>query len=142
VAIQDEIRKAREALKISPAELARRAGIQRSLIGKIERGDNFTIETLQKIVAQLPNLEVLHLGSQKIQLAGPPGELDSILAEHLEAATALAQASLTTQEAARALASASLASAKAIERLAATSERMLKMVAETRRATASVSENE
>lgn len=124
--IGDEIRKAREALDMTPAELARRAGIQRSHVGKIERGDNFTLETLEKIVVHLPNLPDLFVGSQKIRTGAPPENLSVIVAEHLEAAAALVQASTETQQAARALAAASTASARATERLAATSERLLK----------------
>jgi transcriptional regulator with XRE-family HTH domain len=59
----DDIRSAREQLKLSQAELARRAGVRRSILRRVEANENVTTDTLSAIAAQLPNLKALHLGT-------------------------------------------------------------------------------
>jgi transcriptional regulator with XRE-family HTH domain len=106
MAIHEEVRTAREALGISPAELARRAGVPRSLIGRFESGGNITVETLEKLVTQLPTLNVLHLGEVSVLPAGQVPDLPTVLRDHaaaahslIAAATRLAQSSAQLLEA-------------------------------------------
>jgi transcriptional regulator with XRE-family HTH domain len=52
--LHQELRKAREELGITQAELAKRAGIPRNQIVRAEKGENITLDTLRTIVAHLP----------------------------------------------------------------------------------------
>ncbi|HUP62509.1 MAG TPA: helix-turn-helix transcriptional regulator [Thermoanaerobaculia bacterium] len=52
----EEIRQARITAKISQHELARRANVPRSQLARLEKGGNVTVETLKKVLEQLPNL--------------------------------------------------------------------------------------
>jgi transcriptional regulator with XRE-family HTH domain len=61
--LHSEIRQARIEQGLSQSELARRAGIPRDRLRQFENGENITIDTLMKILAQLPNLETVTLGA-------------------------------------------------------------------------------
>ena len=87
--IGDEIRIAREALDVSQVEFARRVGIPRSMLRRIEEGENITVETLEKVVAHLPNLQALHLGAIKLL---PQNDLHDALNQHVASGTALLDA--------------------------------------------------
>lgn len=52
--LHEELRKAREAAGLSQAELAKRAGIPRNQVVRAEKGANVTLDTLRKLVVQLP----------------------------------------------------------------------------------------
>jgi transcriptional regulator with XRE-family HTH domain len=84
--IGDEIKKAREALKLSQMELSRRSGVPRSMLRRVEEGENTTIDTLSSIVAHLPNLEALHLGGVKLL---KQNDLHEALNNQMTAVTAL-----------------------------------------------------
>lgn len=68
--LQEEIRRARIDHGFSQAELARLAGVPRERLRQLESGGNVTLETLQKILAQLPNLRTLTLGSVELHPRG------------------------------------------------------------------------
>lgn len=57
-------------LGLSRAELATRAGLPRERIRKLETGGNVTVETLTKVVAQLPNLRTLNLEGVEVKIGG------------------------------------------------------------------------
>jgi predicted transcriptional regulator len=84
--IGDEIKKAREALKLSQMELSRRSGVPRSMLRRVEEGENTTVDTLATIVAHLPNLEALHLGGVKLL---KQNDLHEALNNQMSAVTAL-----------------------------------------------------
>jgi transcriptional regulator with XRE-family HTH domain len=84
--IGDEIKKAREALKLSQMELSRRSGVPRSMLRRVEEGENTTVDTLSAIVAYLPNLEALHLGGVKLL---KQNDLHEALNNQMTAVTAL-----------------------------------------------------
>jgi transcriptional regulator with XRE-family HTH domain len=84
--IGDEIKKAREALKLSQMELSRRSGVPRSMLRRVEEGENTTVDTLQAIVAYLPNLEALHLGRVKLL---KQNDLHEAMNNQINAVTAL-----------------------------------------------------
>ena len=101
MAIQDELRKAREAAGLSQAELARRSGLSRTLIHGAERGGNLTIETLVKIAEHLPTLQILDLGPAKLRFGGQGVEMNEVVSQHLSAcAAALSAAASALTEAA------------------------------------------
>jgi transcriptional regulator with XRE-family HTH domain len=58
-----QIRQARVDHGLSQSELARRAGIPRDRLRQFENGENITVDTLMKILAQLPNLQSVTLGA-------------------------------------------------------------------------------
>ncbi|MEA2490836.1 MAG: hypothetical protein QOH21_2628 [Acidobacteriota bacterium] len=90
---------------MSQAELARRSGLSRTLIHGAERGGNLTLETLVKIAAHLPTLEILDLGPAKIRFGGQGIEMNEVVGKHLSAcAAALSAASSALTEAAALLA--------------------------------------
>lgn len=64
--LHNQIREARIKAGLSQMQLARLAGIQRSLVQNLENGRNVTIGTLRKVVRHLPNLDVLDAGPFKI----------------------------------------------------------------------------
>jgi transcriptional regulator with XRE-family HTH domain len=82
----EEVKRAREALKLSQMELSRRSGVPRSMLRRVEEGENTTIDTLASIVAHLPNLEALHLGGVKLL---PQNDLQEALYAQTAAVTAL-----------------------------------------------------
>jgi transcriptional regulator with XRE-family HTH domain len=87
--IGDEIRIAREAMNVSQVEMARRVGIPRSMLRRVEQGENITLDTLERIVAHLPNLQALHLGAIKLL---PQNDLHDALNQHVASGTALLDA--------------------------------------------------
>ena len=84
--LHDQIRQAREEHGLSQAELARLAGLPRERVRQLESGGNVTLETFRKIIAQLPRLKTLSLGSTELQArgAGIP-QIRNALATWLEA---------------------------------------------------------
>lgn len=92
MAIHEEVRNARKALGITPAELARRSGVPRSLVGRFESGGNITVETLVKLVRQLPNLDSVQFGDVKGIAAGPGADVPSLLRQHFAASQDLMSA--------------------------------------------------
>jgi transcriptional regulator with XRE-family HTH domain len=59
--LHEELRRARESVGLTQAQLANLAGIPRNQIVRAETGENITLETLRKIVVHLPveNLTLL-----------------------------------------------------------------------------------
>ena len=57
----DDIRQARRDAKLSQSELARRAGVPRSQLVRLEQGENVTIDTLQRVLGALPHLKQITL---------------------------------------------------------------------------------
>lgn len=83
--LQTEIRQARIDHGYSQAELARLAGVPRERVRQLESGGNVTLETLQKILAQLPRLKSLTLGTVELQTRGASAaEVRDALAAWLE----------------------------------------------------------
>ena len=83
--LQAEIRQARVDHGYSQAELARLAGVPRERLRQLESGGNVTLETFQKIVAQLPRLKTVSLGSVELQTRGAGmAEVRDALAAWLE----------------------------------------------------------
>ena len=65
--LHEELRKGREEMGWTQAELASRAGIPRNQVVRAEKGDNITLETLRKIAIHLPLENLTLLESQKLQ---------------------------------------------------------------------------
>lgn len=66
--------------------MGRLAGVPRERVRQLETGGNVTIETLQKILAQLPNLKSISIGSVELQTRGAnAAEVRDALAAWLEA---------------------------------------------------------
>lgn len=61
-----QLRAAREAHGLTQHELAARAGVGRSDIQRLERGDNVGIRLLEKVLAQLPNLTTFQMGGIEV----------------------------------------------------------------------------
>jgi transcriptional regulator with XRE-family HTH domain len=61
--LHEQIRQARIEHGLNQSELARRAGIPRDRLRQFENGENITVETLMKILSQLPNLQTVTSGS-------------------------------------------------------------------------------
>lgn len=59
----EEIRLARIGHGLTQSKLARDAGVPRSQLRKLEEGGNVTLETVRKVLAQLPNLRSVSLGA-------------------------------------------------------------------------------
>jgi transcriptional regulator with XRE-family HTH domain len=57
-----QIRQARQEHGFSQEELARRSGLHRTQVQKLEEDANITLDTLRKILSQLPNLKTITLG--------------------------------------------------------------------------------
>ena len=84
--LQDQIRQARVDHGYSQSELARLAGVPRERLRQLETGGNITLETFQKIIAQLPRLKTLSLGSIELQTRGASvPQIRDALAAWLEA---------------------------------------------------------
>ena len=83
--LHTEIRQARMDHGLSQSELARRAGIPRDRLRQFENGENITIDTLMKILAQLPDLRTVTLGAVEGRTAGVDlTEIRDAIAEWLE----------------------------------------------------------
>lgn len=65
--LQTEIRQARIDHGYSQAQLARLAGVPRERLRQLESGGNVTIETLQKVLAQLPRLKAISIGTVRLE---------------------------------------------------------------------------
>lgn len=65
--LHDQIRQARIDHGLNQSELARRAGIPRDRLRQFENGENITVETLMKILAQLPNLQTVNIGAVEVR---------------------------------------------------------------------------
>ena len=64
--LHEQIRGAREAHGLSQQKLADLAGVDRSDIQRLERGDNVTIKLLSKVLQQLPNLRNISIGNVNV----------------------------------------------------------------------------
>jgi transcriptional regulator with XRE-family HTH domain len=64
--IHVQLRAAREAHGLTQHELAARAGVGRSDIQRLERGDNVGIRLLEKVLAQLPDLTTFQMGGIEV----------------------------------------------------------------------------
>jgi transcriptional regulator with XRE-family HTH domain len=68
--IQHNVRQARVELGLSQVQLSERAGVPRDRLRALESGGNVTLETLEKIVAHLPNLKELTIGGVDVEVTG------------------------------------------------------------------------
>jgi transcriptional regulator with XRE-family HTH domain len=66
--LHDDVRQARIDHGLSQLKLARQAGIPRSQLLKFESGGNITLETLRRILRQLPNLKSVRIEAVELQL--------------------------------------------------------------------------
>jgi len=64
--MKDDIKEARLAAGLTQAALARLAGIPRKQVVAIENGANVTLNTVRRIVAQLPNLRRVYLDDLEV----------------------------------------------------------------------------
>jgi transcriptional regulator with XRE-family HTH domain len=71
--LHEQIRAARLRAGLTQVKLAKLAGVPRSQLRKFEEGGNITLNTLRKIVAQLPDLHTLNLGAVELL----PGSMDA-----------------------------------------------------------------
>ena len=55
--LHEEVRRARKELKVSQADLAKKAGVQRRQLSTLENGGNVTLKTVRKVLGQLPNVQ-------------------------------------------------------------------------------------
>lgn len=84
--LHTQIRQARIDHDLTQSELARRAGIPRDRLRRFENGENITVDTLQKILAQLPNLRSVQLGAVEARTeAVDLTDIRNAIAEWLEA---------------------------------------------------------
>src|SRR5688572_6523632 len=65
--LHEQLRAAREAHGYSQQKLATLAGLVRTDIQRIERGDNVTIRKIQAYISGLPHLQSLQLGGVEIR---------------------------------------------------------------------------
>ncbi|HEY0143214.1 MAG TPA: helix-turn-helix transcriptional regulator [Thermoanaerobaculia bacterium] len=65
--MHEEIVKARLAARLSQVKLAELADVPRSQLRILEEGGNVTLQTLRKVVAQLPNLREMYLDGVAIR---------------------------------------------------------------------------
>ena len=79
--LHQQFRAAREAANLTQTQLARKAGIPRSQLQKLEDGRNVTLETLMKVAAQLPNLGVVTAGPLHLQFTADADYLRTALIE-------------------------------------------------------------
>ena len=84
--IQHNVRQARVELGLSQVQLAERAGVPRDRLRALENGGNVTLETLEKIVAHLPNLREMTIGAVDVEVTGV--NVDTLRAAVAEAAAA------------------------------------------------------
>jgi transcriptional regulator with XRE-family HTH domain len=64
--LHEQMREARIRAGLTQVKLARLAGVPRSQLRKFEEGGNITLNTLRKLVSQLPDLQRLNLGAVEI----------------------------------------------------------------------------
>ena len=82
-----QIREARVQHGLSQVKLARLADVHRTQLRQLEEGGNVTLETLTKVVAQLPNLRTLNLGAVNLQTGAiDPAAARQILIDLITAA--------------------------------------------------------
>ncbi|HYK00419.1 MAG TPA: helix-turn-helix transcriptional regulator [Thermoanaerobaculia bacterium] len=65
--LHQQLRAAREAHGYSQHKLASLAGLVRTDIQRIERGDNVTIRKIEAYIGALPHLQALHFGGVQIK---------------------------------------------------------------------------
>jgi transcriptional regulator with XRE-family HTH domain len=91
--LHDAVRAARMEMKLSQKKLAEQAGIQRRQLATLEKGGNVTLNTVRKVLSQLPNLETFTIDAVNVdvRLKEPPpfdaakfGETVEMLAQTLE----------------------------------------------------------
>jgi transcriptional regulator with XRE-family HTH domain len=83
--LHEQIKQARIEHGLTQSELARRAGIPRDRLRQFENGENITVETLMKILGQLPNLESVTIGAVQARTGSVDlVEVRDSLAEWLE----------------------------------------------------------
>src|SRR6185436_17941899 len=91
--LHEAVRAARMELKLSQKKLAEQAKIQRRQLATLEKGGNVTLNTVRKVLAQLPNLETFTIDAVNVdvRLREPPpfdatkfGETVEMLAQTLE----------------------------------------------------------
>jgi transcriptional regulator with XRE-family HTH domain len=68
--IHERVRQARIERNLSQVQLAEMAGVPRERVRTLERGGNVTLQTFEKIVAQLPNLKELIIGGVRVTISG------------------------------------------------------------------------
>jgi transcriptional regulator with XRE-family HTH domain len=68
--IHERVRQARIERNLSQVQLAELAGVPRERVRTLERGGNVTLQTFEKIVAQLPNLKELIIGGIRVTISG------------------------------------------------------------------------
>jgi transcriptional regulator with XRE-family HTH domain len=99
-----QIRNARREAKLSMARLARRAGVNRSWLQKYEQhGSNITVESLLRLVGQLPQAQfVLHDGLT-VAHAPESAELAALLRQFVRTSTRHATQARAAAEAVQAM---------------------------------------
>lgn len=85
--MHEDIVKARQQLQMSQAELARKAGVARARLRDLEEGRNVTLDTVRRVVAQLPNL-AFNL-QWAVPAPGKEAEIQQALQEIIDGATRL-----------------------------------------------------
>ena len=75
--LHEELRNAREKAGLSQRALAELAGIPRNQVVRAEQGENITLDTLRKIVVNLPltELSLLDTSSLRIDIIAEPEKL-------------------------------------------------------------------
>jgi transcriptional regulator with XRE-family HTH domain len=68
--IHECVRQARIERNLSQVQLAELAGVPRERVRTLEKGGNITMQTFEKIVAQLPNLKELIIGGVRVTISG------------------------------------------------------------------------
>lgn len=88
--LHEQIRQARKARGLTQEQLAALAGIKRKELALLESGRDVTLKTLFRVLAQLPNLPVLHLTPEELLLIhGAPETEHAALGEMIAAARRL-----------------------------------------------------
>jgi transcriptional regulator with XRE-family HTH domain len=85
--IHERIIQARKERNLSQIQLAELAGVPRQRVRTLENGGNVTLETLEKIVAQLPNLKELPIGGVRVTISGVDVEEIRAAVSEVEGAT-------------------------------------------------------
>ena len=70
--LHEAVREARKAAGLSQKRLAELAGIQRRQLATLESGGNVTLNTIRKVIAQLPNLETFTIDSVPVTVDAKP----------------------------------------------------------------------